>query len=245
MKSIFNFRDLGGVSTPYGKIKPRVFIRGGSLNSVSEEDTMKLLNDYKLKTIIDFRDDREVSAKPDAKYAGVEHYHIDIIGNQHVTANPAVAAENMVEKEYMEVLYENFLHAERSSAGYKKFVDILKDHEEGSLYFHCSAGKDRTGFAGYILLKILGATDEVVMEDYLKSNNVSEEQLSKLLSELTVTNPEIDIEELKTWLGVKESYLKASIAAIEDLYGDFDTYREKALDISDIDVLEIRARFLE
>ena len=52
---------------------------------------------------------------------------------------------------------------------YSKFLDLLLNTPGGFL-FHCSAGKDRTGIGGALILHALGVEKKVILEDYLLSN---------------------------------------------------------------------------
>jgi len=248
MESIFNFRDLGNVPTSCGKVKEKIFIRGGALNNISDSDLHDLKETYHLDTIIDFRDTNELETKPDVEIANTKYIHLNVIGQNEVTANPvkmAKDAQRQQDGKYMEVLYENFVHYKSSSDCYRQFIDIIKEHDKGSIYFHCSAGKDRTGFAAYILLRILGATDEEAMAEYMRSNDVSEEQLQVLIKDLTEAFKGLDPDTLRSFLGVKTEYLQSSIDAIKELYGDFDTYRKEALNVSDEDVKFLQAKYCE
>ena len=48
------------------------------------------------------------------------------------------------------------------------FAHLLEDR--APLVIHCTAGKDRTGFACALILHALGVPDEVIAEDYLLTN---------------------------------------------------------------------------
>ena len=48
------------------------------------------------------------------------------------------------------------------------FAHLLEDR--APLVIHCTAGKDRTGFACALILHTLGVSDEVISEDYLLTN---------------------------------------------------------------------------
>ena len=55
-KTVRNIRDLGGISNKEGKfIKNKLLLRGGDLASISQDEFNILINEYNLKTVIDFR----------------------------------------------------------------------------------------------------------------------------------------------------------------------------------------------
>jgi protein-tyrosine phosphatase len=49
------------------------------------------------------------------------------------------------------------------------FIQLGEKNQLPSL-FHCTTGKDRTGWAAAALLTLLGVPEEKVNEDYLRSN---------------------------------------------------------------------------
>lgn len=66
LESLPNTRDLGGIRTADGRsIRLRRLLRSGALAGISDADREKLLKEYNLKTVIDFRTDTEREEKPD------------------------------------------------------------------------------------------------------------------------------------------------------------------------------------
>lgn len=70
----------------------------------------------------------------------------------------------------------------------KKIIDLLMSAESNVLYF-CNAGKDRTGVVSAILLHRLGADDEYIINDYLRSAD----NLKDMLQAYAEQYPETDI----------------------------------------------------
>lgn len=71
----------------------------------------------------------------------------------------------------------------------EKIIDIIMNAESNVMYF-CTAGKDRTGVVSAIILKRLGFSDEVIIEDYMKSKD----NLMDMLTEYVSVHSEVDIE---------------------------------------------------
>lgn len=76
------------------------------------------------------------------------------------------ALQQMVE------VYKHFVINKHIRGQYRKFFDLVltNDKENESLLFHCTAGKDRTGFAAILLLDCLGVNSETIVEDYMATN---------------------------------------------------------------------------
>ena len=60
--------------------------------------------------------------------------------------------------------------ATRFTPQLKQFIQELSSANGRAVLFHCASGKDRTGYAAAIILRILGVPQKVVMDDYLLSN---------------------------------------------------------------------------
>ncbi len=56
MNSVVNFRDIGGFPTQQGTVvKTGHFFRSGELVNVAQADQQKLVEDYQIKRIYDFK----------------------------------------------------------------------------------------------------------------------------------------------------------------------------------------------
>ena len=71
----------------------------------------------------------------------------------------------------------------------EKIIHRIMNAESNVLYF-CTAGKDRTGVVSAVLLRKLGYSDEVIIEDYMKSKD----NLMDMLTAYAKDHPEVDIE---------------------------------------------------
>ena len=68
------------------------------------------------------------------------------------------------------LLYQNFVTNAGEAAA---FGTVLRDlaNVSGPALYHCSAGKDRTGWTSMLLQTIAGVPSATIMRDYLASNN--------------------------------------------------------------------------
>ena len=251
MNSIRNFRSLGGIKTPMGTIKENTLLRGGPLSHIKEEDKDVLLGSYDLKTIIDFRNDHEVSNEPDKHIENTEYKRMRIMReNDELSANPSDIAAKATETKsngFMFDIYRSFVSDEFAREGYHHFLKSLASQEEGATYFHCTAGKDRTGFAAALVLRILGADMDTIMKDYLETNTLILKNRDDLVKNVIKFHPfdTTNDELVMDVIGVREGYLHASFDEIHERYGSFDMYLEEGLKIDDETLEKLRLNLLK
>ena len=111
---------------------------------------------------------------------------------------------------------------------------------------HCTAGKDRAGFASALLLSVLGVPRETVMEDFLLTNVYTAQKTESRLRRIELMSFfRADSDALRPRFGVEPAYLEAAFGEIDARHGDFDTYRRVALGLDDAEVEAFRALVLE
>lgn len=214
----YNVRDLGGYTTADGKtVKWNKVIRSGDLDKLTEAD-LQLFNELPLYSYIDFRDSSELVAAPDKKPASVKQvYHLPIdagsIMQLHLSLN---ATESMMEE-------INRYFATGAQEVYKEFFRILADEKNAPLLFHCSAGKDRTGFAAAMFLSALGVDRETIIEDYMLSAPLLEEKYAEDIK----VHPQ-----LAPLMTVKRSYIEAAFEVIDREYGGVENYLTQHLGVN-------------
>jgi protein-tyrosine phosphatase len=128
----------------------------------------------------------------------------------------------------------------------RTLVDLLLD-DGAPLLIHCSAGKDRTGFAIAMLLRSLEVPDELIVADYLESRAWPgrEGHRASLSRRLGVVVPESTIYEVvSTVLDVREAYLEAALEATAVQYGSIERYLESEAGLDAAKRERLRARLL-
>ncbi|MGC4019272.1 MAG: tyrosine-protein phosphatase [Muricomes sp.] len=251
MAGLVNFRELGGMKTAYGTISKNRLFRSGELVEIGQEDINKLLGDHQLKMIVDFRDKKEVSLKPDVSISGVEYCHIDIMKSikENTTNLDNISIElNIASADRgMQDIYKEITLDSGSRQGYHDFIIKLKGLAQGATIFHCFAGKDRTGIGAAIVLTILGANRDDIFEDYLQTNKSREAENDLLLGIIEKEKGlnSVQLEGMRRLLSVHESYLETMYRTVEESYGDFEGYIREGLNITDKDTELLRNLYLE
>jgi protein-tyrosine phosphatase len=101
---------------------------------------------------------------------------------------------------------------------------------------HCTAGKDRTGFACALVLHALGVSDETIAEDYLLTNRFYRRDPS--------SSPDLPDDVRQAIGSVEASFLAAGFDTIRAAYGDFENYFRNGLGLGASERDELRARYL-
>ncbi|MBP3897099.1 MAG: tyrosine-protein phosphatase [Mogibacterium sp.] len=254
-KKLNNTRNLGGMKTVDGrKIQHGLLFRSGHLSGMDPSDAQKL-HDC-VRTIIDFRTDRERVEKPDTELPGVSYIHIPVIGSSKagITREERSDRELFIAflrkpqeaKEYMCEMYKGFT-TEHPAKQYSRFVRVLADAEGGVLW-HCTVGKDRAGIASVIVEEILGVPREDIIADYMatadylaQSNRVFMEHVKKKLG---MDDSSVD-EAFRYLLGVDKEYINTFYTAVSQKYGDMKGFLHDALAVSDEMITDLRTRYLK
>ena len=114
--------------------------------------------------------------------------------------------------------------------------------------FHCSAGKDRTGIGGALILHALGVERNLILADYLLSNESSElvERTRARMQENRVEkglSAEVQENIVRIFSGVEPIYLNNAFKEIEKTYGSLDNYMTE-LDFGESKIAKLREKFL-
>ena len=109
---------------------------------------------------------------------------------------------------------------------------------------HCTAGKDRTGFASALVLLALGVPEETVMEDYLRTNLHLGSLRRLVLFVPLYSFFRTESQDILPLIEARPEYLQASLDAIAENYGSVDAYLEAALGVGPELRANLRANLL-
>ena len=131
---------------------------------------------------------------------------------------------------------------EAHCAQYAEFVRTLVEADGTPVLVHCSAGKDRTGWAIALVLLALGVPEDVVVADYLRSN---EAQALRMASVARSTVTGLDPGLLEPLVLVHEDYISTSLTALEEYWGGIDGYLGGGLGVDATLRSQLRSVMLE
>lgn len=234
-EGIRNFRDMGGYKTIDGRtVKYGVFYRSAELTGMTDKDK-EMFSSLGIKYIFDYRDDGEALVKPDPVITGVINERIPAIAGE--VQGLVQSMEDLVKSELFKDLKtiglaDMYGKMALNSRSYSRLFEVIQDPENMGILHHCAAGKDRTGVGAALILSALGVPKEVVIEDYLITNETLREFQEMIKAELSGKLTEEQIKLFDAMMAAKEEYLQAVFTVIEKTYGDLDTYFEKELNLT-------------
>ncbi|MBK9927822.1 MAG: tyrosine-protein phosphatase [Anaerolineales bacterium] len=245
-----NFRDLGGYPTANGKtLRWGMLYRSDGLHTLTNAD-QKLLSTLSLDRIIDFRAGWEKENRSDRLPVGMNIRQVEIPILDSSTeawhnSNKEMAKGLKKTDPYKHMIQTNIELGTRFTPEMKKFMQEVFSAQGKPVLFHCSAGKDRTGFASAILLRMLGVSQETIMEDYLLTNQYLIPGYRWNLLFVRLMWGKLLLEKVKGFLAADPSYLSAAFEAIDREYGSFDNYIRDGLGLGEEDIERLKLVYLE
>lgn len=254
ISGLVNFRQLGGYPAAEGKtVRQNTFYRGAVLHNLTQEQERQVAA-LGIKTVFDLRSNFEVEQKPEQVPQGAVYHHhsgiasmdtgkqgnLDMQGLISGSASSPVGIEQL--GSYLQNSYrEMALNPKTFATG----MQLLLDETATPIFFHCSAGKDRTGMFAACVLLVLGASRKTILQDYLLSAQYRKEETEREMAKLAAfTQDEALLGAIRNMLIVKEEYLNEVFHVIDTHYGGDAAFIETGLGLSAQQVQRLRAMYL-
>jgi protein-tyrosine phosphatase len=246
-----NFRDIGGYRSRTGQtVRDGLLYRSDALHSVSEED-LATYHGLGIRQLIDLRTPHERERLPDVVPDGAEYAVVAVQGQEAAGANftdtladpeaaRAVFGGGAAER-FMHAVYRELVTDDEALSGYRELVERAASGPT-ALVFHCSAGKDRTGWGAALILHLLGVDRTDVVADYLASNE-RQANTDAWMRRLSVDSG-LAWDDVAPMTRVRTEYLETAFTHVGEVYGSFDQYVADGLKVSGSVVDRLRERLL-
>lgn len=238
-ENVHNLRDLGGLCSRDGRrVRTNRLFRSGNPGLASAAD-IERLRKFGLDLVIDFRAPEEKSME-ESEFADAFNWVALPVLEGSMSMNELMprlqAATRQDMENFMLQAYRDFPLKYESA-----FAKFMKEAEAGrTMLYHCSAGKDRTGFATLLLLSALDVMPDTILANYLESNHWNQRFIHGLQARLGSLG--ISAEVAMPLLEVRADYLQASLRTIEQAWGSTVRYLSEALGV---DVSRLQAHYLD
>lgn len=250
LEGINNFRDYGGYDTRDGrKVRSGLLWRSAQHGDASDAD-LAAVSDLGIAHVIDLRGPSEREMKPCRRgedFTGqVWTYPEETAGLAlHTEAADGVftAAEA---RAAMIRLYEGIAFRDNLTPMLRLYFELLQ-RADGPSLVHCVAGKDRTGWAVAMAQQALGVPRDAIIADYMLTNDASrlEERIAAEAFRDLPRYAAMDAATVRALWGVDEDYIATALKAVDERYGDLDTYLDQVLGIDPARRQALRAHYLE
>jgi protein-tyrosine phosphatase len=239
-----NARDLGGYTTANGReIRYGRLLRADAPIRATEEDLV-ILNALGATRMIDMRGDIEVERFGLGEW-DIPRVHLPVGGDvmsiimERLAGPDAGSMTAEISEQMMVDMYRDFVAEDASRGQFAAALKLIAAPDGLPLLFHCTAGKDRTGWLAALVLTALGVDRDTVIADYLLTNErfttgrgaAGRDRLlaamGGLVSDVSVLMPLFD---------ARSDYLEAAFDEAETRYGTFEAFLRDGLD-ADVDRL--------
>jgi protein-tyrosine phosphatase len=251
-----NFRDAGGLNS--GLLRPGVVFRSAELSGLDSAGQRALL-DLGVTEVFDLRTHDEVEHRPDVLPAGVTLTLLDVLAARPHSGAAAVASivTDTADRASIEdvnaavangrghdLMIETYRHLVSLPSAHTGYRDLFRalGRGSGAAVIHCTAGKDRTGWAIALLQRLAGSAMDDILADYLLSNEAMTVAYGPMLEQFGAAGG--DATSLSDMIYVRAEYLDSAITLMHHVYGGLVGYLTTALDLTAEDIDAVRARIL-
>lgn len=260
-KASSNIRDLGGYQNKDGKtVKTGLLIRGIAPSRFTTAEDIQKFNSLKIETIFDLRSKNESLNDPLPEVFGKCRF-INSSGmiyedGEDVDFSPKGIARIRNYQQHLEMveypiissnslkeLYTLMFFNKRT---YGRLFDVLLNREV-PLYFHCAAGKDRTGIAAILILLALGVSEEDAIGDYLYSNVCLKKYIDQRIAEhqeAIAKDPLVE-DILREVHGVSQEVIAYSLNKVKERYHDYNCYLKEVFDLDETKISRLKELYTE
>ena len=256
-----NARELGGYRMTDGRaIRHGLLLRGGHLAYASDEDILRLSDEFHVRHVFDFRSETEREFAPDREIPGSKSTWmptLDMYTDQKIESFPPEAYRDLPKfllsaaftdkgKQLAAELYPSMIDNEYTQLQYASFMQQVINTPDGAIYWHCSQGKDRTGIGAAFLLAALGAGTDLIIEDFNLSNEAYKDLLDDVRQKVKeLGGGEDELEVIQAFIGVSTRNFLHTLDIIDEKYGGMSSYLNNQLLVSESDMAKLQDRFLE
>ncbi|MFE3225209.1 tyrosine-protein phosphatase [Nocardia sp. NPDC059228] len=246
LASVDNFRDVAGTGAGYDAqgshhVNKGVFYRSNALTP--NDSDLATLNGLHLSSVFDLRSSSEIAAKQDRVPAGAAYVNIPILGGDLSGAVAKLKSPDDAAN-FMRDINRLFVTGADERAGFANLLTQLAG-QDGPAILHCTAGKDRTGWAAYLLLSIAGVDSDTIMNDYLLTNQYSAASIAATLAQIKAAKGDAAAALYQPLLGVDRSYLQAGIDQLTATYGSVDKYLKDGLGLKGQTIEQLKHKLIQ
>ena len=261
-EGVENARDMGSLAMQNGQtVLTGMLVRSGNLTKATDSDVAMLKEKYHLTDVFDFRFEAEANAAPDRIIDGVSYTHLSTLPKAFIQGFSSSRADTtkMDTRDMLAVLMKYAFEPKAQTMARKLYPAIVTDstaqhyygeflrgvlRAEGGVLWHCSQGKDRAGWASAFLLAALGASREVIVEDFDLSNQSYARAVEAMTAKVREQGGGDEaVAFIRAMIGVSRENFEATLDMIDQKYGSLSDYIENQLGFSKEEQQQLRTKY--
>ncbi|WP_372343983.1 tyrosine-protein phosphatase [Streptomyces sp. KL116D] len=256
LQGAVNVRDIGGYrAAGGGRVRYGLVYRADALSKLTDAD-VTTLDELSVRQAVDYRVPLEV------QYDGADRLPAGVTGVARPVSDnglyahilTAIASRDPVRQEemlgggraaaFMRSVYPMFVTGADNRARFAATLHDIAYGGRGALLYHCTSGKDRTGWTTYVLLRLLGVSQRAAVDDYLASNTFRAAYDAKLRESLAQSGAMRNPDLLVPLQEVRTDYLTAALDQVVTDYGGLHRYVTEGLGVDRRTAALLRARLV-
>lgn len=245
-----NFRDLGGLKTKDNRyINWGRFYRSDALNELATSE-FNYVENLNIQRVFDLRSDFEIKNANDNLPNTINYQHFPIFADNDSGMlkglKEKISGGSLKKADAEQLLMDTYISFVDEDAS--KFNDLLHQifiEFDYPSVFHCTAGKDRTGFTAAMILSILNVDRKTILEEYEMTNFYTKTKIEKLMNNVSKLGygDKIEPDAIEAIMSVNKKYLEASFDIIDKKYEGIDNFIKNQLGFSDSERAELIKKF--
>ena len=211
---------------------------------------LTLIDALDIRTVVDLRGVSERAGFPCRRHA---RFAAEVIAYEGETSNSPpheggggkVVMTAQKARERMLAVYTRMPVNPAMTAMFTRYFHAL-DVNDGASLVHCFAGKDRTGIAVALLMRVLGVHHDDIVAEFLRTNDAPTREIleRQSLPRMEAHYGAIAPEALHNLMGVLPEYIDTYFAEVKRHYGSVDAYLAARLGVDGPRKERLRAKLV-
>lgn len=240
LQGAWNVRSFAGLQGRNGPIPATAFVRTADLGRLTAADRDALAA-AGVTLDIDLRTADEQSQSPDllADDARFAYQRISLMGTEKMDLQKMMTT-------FPDSLGEAYVQwLGHSQPQFKQVFQRIAAQQDGTVLFHCTAGKDRTGIIAGLLLDLAGVPKAQIVHNYAISAHYLEGQpkdsaMNAQIKAMLKKHPEI-ARKMAGMSGTAPQNMEQFLAALHSQYGGAEGYL-KSIGVSAQEIQQLKVR---
>jgi len=240
LQGAWNARSFAGLKGKHGPIPASAFVRTADLSRLTDADRDALAA-AGVKLDIDLRTADEEAQSHDvlADDARFDYQRVSLMGTEKMDLQKMMTTF----PDSLGLAYRQWLGSNKPQ--FKQVFQRIAAQDDGTVLFHCTAGKDRTGIISGVLLDLAGVPRADIVHNYAISAHYLEDQpkdsaMNAQMMALMRQHPEI-ARKMAGMAGTAPENMEMFLDALHKQYGGAAGYlKEVGLSEAEIHSLKVR-----